>query len=236
MNRIIPKTVVILVLLFTAYLGRGQEIMHVQAIAPVESQPDNLAFAVGVKAGTLGFGGEVVAEVLPYLHLRLGGTYFKYNIDMKPFEEFVKGEGYAKAGGINLLANFQISRVFFLSTGIIYNYSVGHIEGVSAKAVFVGSIEVEPEDVGFVNITVEPKLKATPYLGLGIGRSISLDNKVSFAFELGATYINRPLAKLSTTGMLTPTSSPEQIEQLNENLSWVNLYPILNFQLSYRIF
>lgn len=202
----------------------------------IETVPSsNFGLALGLKANTTGFGGEVIAQVHPRIHLRLGMTYFNYNIDMKPYEEFVKGTGTVKTGAVNLLANFHFGRVFFLSAGGIYNLMDVNINGVSAKSVYVGSIEVQPEDVGNVDLSIKPAWKVAPYAGLGIGRAISKDHIVSFAFELGASYFNTMKADLKTTGMLKPTSSAEQVDRLNENLSWINLYPIMSFQLSFRI-
>lgn len=227
-------------LIFGYFLLIGS-VLHAQNLPEEETSSSSqeatsdFGLAIGVKASTLGFGGEVTAQIKPKLHLRLGGTYFKYNLDMEPFEDFVKGEGYVKAGGISLLANWQLGRVFFLSAGGIFNLTEARVNGVSAKSVYVGSIEVQPEDVGYVDIAVEPSLKVSPYAGLGIGRTISKNRVVSFAFELGAAYINKPKATLITTGMLSPTSSPEQVNQLNENLSWINLYPMVSFQLSFKI-
>jgi len=99
----------------------------------------------------------------------------------------------------------------------------------------VGSVEVAPEDVGRLELTVKPKMAVSPYFGIGLGRVISKYHRVSFAFELGTTYIKQPFADFQTTGMLKPTSSQEQVDQLNENLSWIYFYPILNFQLGFRI-
>jgi hypothetical protein len=213
----------------------AQNLPEEEVETTTQEKTGDFGLAIGIKANTMGFGGEVTAQIKPKLHLRLGGTYYKYTLDMKPFEDFVKGEGYIKAGGISLLANWQLGRVFFLSAGGIFNLTEARVNGVSAKSVYVGSIEVQPEDVGFVDIAVEPSLKILPYAGLGIGRTISKNRVVSFAFELGAAYINKPKATLITTGMLSPTSSPEQVDQLNENLSWINLYPMVSFQLSFKI-
>lgn len=213
----------------------AQNLPEDEVTTTTEEKPSDFGLSIGIKASTLGFGGEVTAQIKPKLHLRLGGAYYKYNLDMTPFEDFVKGEGYVKAGGISLLANWQLGRVFFLSAGGVFNFTEARVNGVSAKSVFVGSIEVQPEDVGTVDISVKPSLKISPYAGLGIGRTISKNKVVSFAFELGATYIDKPKATLITTGMLTPSSSEEQVNQLNENLSWINLYPIVSFQLSFRI-
>ncbi len=226
--------ILLLIINSNSYLN-AQNLSEEVATIPEAEKTSDFGLAIGIKANTMGIGGEVVAEVLPYLHLRLSATHFKYNLDMKPYEDFVKGKGFAKVGGIGLAANVHLGRIFFLSAGAFYNMTEIKVTGISSKSVYVGSIEVQPEDVGLVDLSVKPGIRISPYAGLGIGRAISKNRVVSFAFELGASYIDSPKADLRTTGMLEPTSSPEQVKQLNDNLSWINLYPIMSFQLSFRI-
>jgi hypothetical protein len=40
--------------------------------------------------------------------------------------------------------------------------------------------------------------------------------------------------ELAATGMLEPTGSEDQRQQLEDNLAGFNIYPMLNFQLSFR--
>ncbi len=196
----------------------------------------DIGVAIGLKANTLGAGGEVIVQLKPRIHLRLGASYFSYLFDIKSVEDVIDASGKVQIGGANLLANFHFGRIFFLSAGGIYNFTKIEAGGFSSKPLYVGSVEVSPEDVGRMDLSVKPQLAISPYFGLGLGRAISKNHRVSFAFELGTTYIKQPFADFETTGMLKPTSSQEQVDQLNENLSWIYFYPIINFQLGYRIF
>jgi hypothetical protein len=235
MNNHFYKIVILLLILNSLNFLHAQNLPEETTTLPETEKTSDFGLAIGIKANTMGIGGEVVAQVLPKLHLRLSTTHYRYNLDMKPYEDFVKGNGFAKVGGVGLAANWHLGRIFFLSAGAFYNMTEIKVSGISSKSVYVGSIEVQPEDVGLVDLSVKPGVKISPYAGLGIGRVISKDHVVSFAFELGASWIDAPKADLKTTGMLEPTSSPEQVKQLNDNLSWINLYPIVSFQLSFRI-
>ena len=112
---------IILLLFLRIQPSIGQELQsEYQIEEEVPVSPYGLS--IGVKAGTQGIGGEVVFQVNHGIHLRLGGSYFKYVQDLNQIEEQVQGEAFAKVGGVSLLANFHIGRPFFISVGGIYNF------------------------------------------------------------------------------------------------------------------
>ena len=201
-----------------------------------ETTPTAYGFSVGIKVGTPGFGGEACFQLTPRIHFRLGGSYYKHTLNLHDFEDQIQGEAYGKVGGISFITNFHFGRPFFLSVGGFYNFLEANINGLLSESLNLNGVEIVPEEVGSLHVNLKPGFSVSPYAGLGFGRAISANKKLSFAFELGIIYLNSPDVLLHTTGMLTPTSSEEQQNQLNENLSWFTLYPVMNFQLSYRIF
>ncbi|MCK9290110.1 MAG: hypothetical protein WCR58_06270 [Bacteroidales bacterium] len=192
--------------------------------------------SVGFKFGTHGLGGEACFQFHPNVHLRLGTTYFKYTQDLSQIEPDIQGEAFAKVGGVQLLANYYFGRPFFISAGALYNFFEIDMFGLLSESQTINGVEFHPEDIGRLEVNLRPGWSLTPYFGVGFGRTLAMYNKLSFAFELGIVYLDSPRVQLHTTGMLSPTSSAEQQQQLNENLAWLNLYPNISFQLSYRIF
>ncbi|NDV70108.1 hypothetical protein [Dysgonomonas sp. 25] len=74
-----------------------------------------------------------------------------------------------------------------------------------------------------------------PYAGIGLGRSIT-KNRVGFKFELGVIYqgdysIKQNGRKVDTTNLKT-----ENFEDADQYTKWLRWWPMLNFQLTYRIF
>lgn len=201
----------------------------------------NFGLAIGLKASTMGPGAEITAQLSPMVQVRLGGTYLNYSILLSQFKEFdeinddVAGKATFTTGGVSLLANLQLSRIVFLTFGGIYNLTEIDFKGNVLKPMTIGDILVEPENVGSIEIGFKPGMQISPYAGIGFGRTISKNKIVSFATEIGVLYTDSPKTKLITTGMLSPTSSPEQQKQFQDNMAWVYLYPMLNFQLSFRI-
>ncbi|PKP52235.1 MAG: hypothetical protein CVT92_09890 [Bacteroidetes bacterium HGW-Bacteroidetes-1] len=236
-KRILGFIVFGLLLLSTTNIATAQELAEESVEEPIE-EPNNFGLAAGIKANSMGFGGELIFQVNPKFNLRLGGSYFTYTMDfgsIKELSENVNGESSVNTGGISLLGNYHLSKNFFLSIGGIYNLFEGSIFGIPKNSITVGNIEVEPEDVGRLDINIKPGMLVSPYAGLGFGRTISKNKVVSFAVEIGATYWDAPKVSFTTTGMLTPTSSPEQQKQLEENMSWFTIYPLVSFQIGFRI-
>lgn len=225
---------VVILLLFIGFDTNAQ-VLPDELEAETKPKNNNFGLAVGLKATTMGFGGEIVIQPVKPLHLRLGGTYFKYSIQLDAFQDDVKGSSSLKTGCYSALLNIQIARPLYITVGGIYNLFEANLFGMPANSITVGSVVVPPEDVGSLDINIRPGREINPYAGIGFGRAISKKRVVSFALEFGAAYMDSPRVDLITTGMLTPTSSAEQKQQLQENLAWVNFYPMINFQLSFRI-
>lgn len=195
-----------------------------------------IGLSIGAKAGTMGFGGELGLAITPGIHLRLGGSYFRYEIDLEAFQSEVKGSSYAQVGSVSVLANFHPARYFYLSAGVLYNMFEAGIYGLPANPITIGNIQANPDEVGYLEVTMKPGMNINPYAGIGFGRAVSKNRVVSFNIDLGAAFMDSPKADIQSTGMLTPTSSEDQKRQLNENIAWVQFYPMINFQLSFRIF
>lgn len=195
-----------------------------------------IGLSIGAKAGTMGFGGELGLAITPRIHLRLGGSYFRYEIDLEAFQSEVKGSSYAQVGSVSVLANFHPARYFYLSAGVLYNMFEAGIYGLPANPITIGNIQANPDEVGYLEVTMKPGMNINPYAGIGFGRAVSKNRVVSFNIDLGAAFMDSPKADIQSTGMLTPTSSEDQKRQLNENIAWVQFYPMINFQLNFRIF
>ncbi|MDY0086625.1 MAG: hypothetical protein RBR84_11950 [Bacteroidales bacterium] len=199
-----------------------------------DDQRQGFGFGLGVKLSTFGPGAEVIAAINPKLHIRLGGTYFKYKYTHDDKNIDINGSADARLGSISLLANYYIARIFFVSGGLLYNMNEVDLNGYPTKSITIGVVDVTPQEIGTLDFKVQPGSSITPYLGIGLGRSLSKNNIISFAVEAGAAFHGKPKVELNATGMLEPTGSEEQRLLLEDNLSSLNIYPMLNFQLSFR--
>ena len=236
MKKLLPYFLTGLFLLGSCHFLSAQELYEDIEYTSEESIDESrLGIGVGIKMSTFGPGIEAIAAISPKFHLRLGGTFmhYTYHHDDKNIE--VNGSADAHLSSVSLFANYHIARIFFVSGGILYNMNEIGLDGFFTKSMTIGSLEVEPERIGALDFKIKPGSSLTPYAGIGIGRSLSKNGVVSFAIEAGAAFHGNPKVELKATGMLEPTGSEEQRQQLEDNLAGFNIYPMLNFQLSFRL-
>lgn len=94
---------------------------------------------------------------------------------------------------------------------------------------------IEPVN-GKLDIALQLGQVVKPYFGFGLGRAISR-SRVSFMFELGAIYQGN--YSLTQNGKKIDTSGIEGSESFQDAKTYTQIlkwWPMMNFQLTYRIF
>lgn len=194
---------------------------------------------LAAKSSTNGFGGDAVFNFHKRMSLRLGyekialATSFNFEEESVEYDANVNYE----TGSISLLFDYYLARHLFLTAGAGWNMFDAIVDGEAASALQYGDIQIPREDIGTFGFELTPSSQISPYAGIGFGRTLGLKNKVGFAFELGGFYQGPPEITLNSTGLLSPTSNPDQqhAERLEEQISQYNIYPVLKFSLSYKI-
>ncbi|GAB6121435.1 hypothetical protein JCM30204_25840 [Dysgonomonas termitidis] len=74
-----------------------------------------------------------------------------------------------------------------------------------------------------------------PYFGLGVGRAIA-NKRVAFKFELGMIYQGNYSLKQNGKKLDVVNNASESFEDIDDYTKWLKWWPMLNFQLSYKIF
>jgi hypothetical protein len=199
--------------------------------APLHAQ--NVALLA--RAGTGGVGGGIVVGVHPKVNVRAEASYFNYSRDdleiEADYETSVAAEGTLMLG--SLIADwYPTGGGFRFSFGGVYNGIEGSGSILPVEPVEVGSRTYSPQQVGSVTAEITPSMTIAPYGGIGFGNALS--RRIGIQMDMGAVYLGSPEVELVTTGMLTPTA--QEAEQIEENLSWVQVYPIVTLGLSVRLF
>jgi len=173
------------------------------------------------------------------MSLRLGYEQLNLNRDFTFEEESVDYDATAnyKTGTFSLLLNYNLFKYLFVSAGAGWNMFDAVIDGKAADYLQFGDIQIPKEKIGTFNFQINPTVKISPYAGIGFGHTLGVNKKVGFAFELGGYYQGSPDITIASTGLLSPTSNPDQQHEarLEKQISQYTIYPVLKLSLSYRI-
>lgn len=191
--------------------------------------------ALLARAGTGGFGGGVAVGVLPTVNVRVEGSYFAYSRDDLELEgdytADILAEGQLMLASV--LADWHpMGGGFRFSVGAMYNGTEGSGSISPDEPVQVGTRTYSPQEIGNLSATIRPGITIAPYGGIGFGSAIA--RRVGVLFDVGAVYLGAPEVDITATGMLAPTA--QEAGQLEENLAWAKVYPLVSLGLSFRPF
>ena len=228
---------VVLVLHFT----RG--FSHDLIIAPsADNKPKteiSQLWGVGIKAGLNGVGLEIVKGFGDRVNVRLGysGLTIPYSTTQN-FEDYnLEIDAKVFLRGANLLADYYFKKnIFHITGGLILNKTLIDVNVKSLSNFLYGDISVPVEDVGTLTCQLGPGNQLSPYVGIGVGNTLSRKHRLSFSFELGTFYQGSPLIKLSGDGVIGPIAGEKNTTLINQAIAQYTWFPMLNFQLTYRIF
>lgn len=209
---------------------------------PAQAQAGRIAF--GPRFGTLGLGGEAAVSLSRHLAFRTGFNYFSLSRDQS-----IQGIRYdltPRLQTIPLLLDLHPSAgAFRLSGGVIVNGNRASGDGVVGERVFIGDNEYTGAEVRSLTGGLHFRGVA-PYAGLGFDRALTGKGRVAFAFEFGLMLHGHPRASLEATTTLAGAAR-DQFEQdrrleqqelqdeLDDLPGVLDLYPVLEFGLSFRL-
>lgn len=197
------------------------------------------SMGIAAKSSTNGFGGDAVFNFNKRMSVRLGFEQIGYKTDFSFDEESINYDANVsyKAGSMSLLFDYYLWNHLFLSAGAGYNLFHTEIDGKASSALEYGDIQIQKEKIGMFNFQIDPSLQISPYFGIGFGRTLGLKKKVGFAFEIGGFYQGSPDISITSTGLLSPTSNPDQGHEarLEKQINQYSVYPVMKFSLSYKI-
>jgi hypothetical protein len=203
--------------------------------------------ALDVRAGTTGYGFDVDVGLLSRLNARVG--YSTFSFDRKINQTDVTYDGKLKISDVSALLDwYAFGGGFHLTAG-----GVGG-GGLTVDATGVpnahGTYTINGQtytgnEVGSLAGRLKFGNSLSPYVGLGWGNPVGAKHHLHVLFDIGAIYGGTPNVSLSATcGSAAPTGSPTctqlqsdvQVERqrLQNDVTLVKWYPVLNLGLAYR--
>jgi len=195
------------------------------------------SWGFGFKASTNGIGIEVIKGFGEGVNLRIGTSSLNL-----PYDQIIDVQGFdllANAqlgfGGINGFIDVHLTPLIHVTGGIIKNNMYHTVRITSAGDFPLGTVEVPASEVGYVLAELSPEKSFSPYLGIGIGRSLSVKSNFSLNFEIGGIYHGEPQLDLTGDGIIGPIASEENRRIIMEAIAPYKWYPLLTLQFGIRL-
>lgn len=217
------------------------------------------ALGIGVRAGTLGGGLEVVTPLLPKLNVRgainaasysydtdYAGNDYEFDLSLLTFggllDYHLLDGGFRVTGGLLLNGNgLDAVAIPGEAAGDDLTFEIGgQIYDASAEVqAFTGEIEFG---------------SVAPYAGLGWGNPIGWDKQWGLTLDVGFMFQGSPSITMDTIDTLDDTTPvpgdaqgrtpkqilrdnvDEEVAELEEDVSAFDMYPVLSLGLTYRFY
>ncbi|MCC5933163.1 MAG: hypothetical protein LAT75_01725 [Candidatus Cyclonatronum sp.] len=191
------------------------------------------SFGAKLNFGTQGIGFEGIMRVYEPLNVRVGGNFLNasYLYETSASDDYDVDASLSLSTFSALLDWHPYKTSLRLSAGLVYNANAVNTSLLPKKSYTIGGDVYSPDELGNLDaeVTFSP---VSPYLGIGFGNVFS-GSRFGFNTDFGVLLHGKPAVSLTADGLLSPSAS--QAPQLEENLSWATLYPVITFSFTYRI-
>lgn len=216
---------------------KGLLLVSALAFSGGAAAEDNFWF--GVKAGTLGFGGEATWRPIEWLDVRAGVNFYDYD-DSTDYAG-IDYDGTLALDNYYLTGNFRFPlSPFRLTVGAYQNNNEVQLVSQDAASYLIGSnpIPYTPAEVGTIR-AVAGFESIAPYFGAGFDFDI-LD-RLGLSLDFGVLWQGEPTVAMSADGLLG--TDPAFLADLNAEIAEVqnevdNLkaYPVISLGLNFNFF
>lgn len=168
------------------------------AVTSLAAMPATGQVGIGIRASTLGIGGELSYRPGRLVGLRIGGNYFSFTRSAT-----IEGIDYdltpTLKSGLGLVELHPFGGSFHLAGGLVWNDNEGAIAARLNGPVTVGTQTYQPSQIGELTGLVRYDDSYAPYLGLGLGGQ----GRISLLFDVGVVFSGYPRVSLTGGSQLT---------------------------------
>jgi hypothetical protein len=194
--------------------------------------------AIAGRSGTLGFGGELMVNILPTINGRFGVTYFplgvggeigdvNYDFDLRVLTFPLTMDWYPFKNG------------FHISGGAIFNQTTIEVDTGSTVSVTINDHQYSASEFGTIHgeASFQP---VAPYVGIGWGNAFGKEKRWGILTDLGVAFLGRPSVSLTPTGQAALSDAAfmadlaREQKDLEDDLSILKFYPVLSASLFFR--
>lgn len=195
--------------------------------------------AFGLKAGTLGAGGDVVVKITDSINARLGLQGFTY--DINDTESGIEYDADIELFSGLLLADwFPFDSHFRISAGVLMNENEVNVTGKpEANQTFdINGTIYTSNQVGKLKGNTDFKT-FVPYVGIGWGNPFHRESNWSVSFDIGVAYQGSADMNITATGTLAndPTfrfNLEQERQELEDEADDFKYYPVISIGVTYK--
>jgi len=194
--------------------------------------------SLGVKAGTLGAGVEVEAQMSETLSGRLGLNYFSYSYDGTESDNEYDLDATLQTFGA-LLDWHPFANAFRISAGVMINGNELEGDAKPTNGTYnIGGYTYSSSQIDKLTGSVDFNSFA-PYVGIGTSTSFGENGCFGFIFDLGVMYQGEASVTLSAEGPMAGNQTflnnlKKEEQDLQDDLSDYEWYPVISVGLIYR--
>ncbi len=185
------------------------------------SNPAMADVAVGVRAGTFGFGADFDIGLTETLNLRLGYNTFSYDHTLE--ETDVTYDGTLKIGAASAILDWYVFKGgFHVSAGAAQKGPTVDAVGKPTGGTYeIGDHIYTAAQIGSLTGTVKLGDSVAPYIGIGWGNPVDEAGRFTLLLDIGAIRTGAPTATFTATcgTGLTTTQCTQLQAQLNADIA-----------------
>ncbi|MDZ4198886.1 MAG: hypothetical protein U1E27_06325 [Kiritimatiellia bacterium] len=201
-----------------------------------EEEPGS--FALGLRAGTLGWGPEATLSLASWAHVRGGFNFLDFSSSYE--YDGIDYDANVDCQNVSLLLDLHpFSGIFRITGGLlVMDHS---IRGTARplKNLEIGGLVFTPEQVGTLTADIDYPDTGW-YLGFGFGNAFSGDSRFSISFEVGVILHSQPKFSLSADGAFSDNPvfqnelKREERETDEDIIQKLKYWPVLTLGFSVR--
>jgi hypothetical protein len=218
---------------------RTKAVVLLAALTLGSTASANDSFWFGVKAGTLGLGGEVAWRPIEWLDVRAGANFYDY--DETGGQAGIDYDGTLSLNTYYLTGNFRFPlSPFRLTIGAHSNNNEVQLASQDMASYTIGNnpIPYTPAEVGTLRGTASFD-SISPYLGAGFDFDIM--DRLGLSLDFGVLWQGEPTIAMTADGLLG--SDPafladlnDEIAELDDEISNLKAYPVISIGLNFNFF
>ena len=204
------------------------------ALGPRPASGQGFGLGASVHVGTLGLGAQLSLPLIGNqvrlrggfdyqpLEIEVGLSDVRYEVDL-PSPSLMAVLDWHPGGGS-----------FRISGGVVHFTEPLELEATPTARVMIGAREYDPGEIGSL-IGALRTSESGPYAGVGWGHGTG--RRLALSLDLGLVYNEMPAVTLRATGPVAGVPAFQaqleaEIEEVDELLAYVRVYPVVNLGLS----